>query len=81
MLNLKINYTELMEVLKAYYLKYYSDERAEIAIDNLYYLEQCAIAEDLSLLESCDLEEIADIIAYEPENLMTEEEAADYLNQ
>lgn len=81
MLNLKINYAELMEVLKAYYQKYYSETRAEIAIDNLYYLEQCAIAEDLTLLESYALEQIADIIAYEPENLMTDEEAADYLNQ
>ena len=81
MLKITVNYAELMEVLKAYYQKYYSENRAEIAIDNLYYLEQCAIAEDLSILESYTLEQIADIIAYEPKNLMTEEEAEEFLNQ
>ena len=81
MFTIKFNFDQLIEALKAYYLKYYSESRAKQGIEALYFLEGCEIADSSELLEDMDFENLAEMIIYEPEKLMTEEEAEEYLNQ
>ena len=81
MFTIKFNFDQLIEALKAYYTFFYSAERARQGIEALYYLEGCAIADDPSNIEGMDFENLAELILYEPENLMTEEEAEEFLNQ